>query len=167
MSEGDAEADRPLPFDSDIEVSESADGSPRPVHLNWRFIGLVFLGGALGTVCRCYAEGLLPDWNGIPLGVAAVNLAGAFALGLVLESLVRPGGDSGSRRTLRLLVGTGFLGGFTTYSSLAAGVEGLLRGGDPWGALLYGGGTVLAGAAATVLGIAAAHRRRRRAKGPA
>ncbi len=37
-------------------------------------------------------------------------------LGALLESLARRGPDEGRRRAIRLLVGTGGLGGFTTYS---------------------------------------------------
>jgi CrcB protein len=46
-----------------------------------------------------------------------INVIGAFVLGLLLEGLVRTGEDTGERRLARLGIGTGLLGGFTTYST--------------------------------------------------
>lgn len=68
----------------------------------------VAAGGALG----CLARYLLTESRS-PWAVVAVNLSGALALGL-LVALVRPGS------LLRPLLGTGFLGGWTTWSALAA-----------------------------------------------
>ncbi len=157
---------RPLPLDSDIEAAETASGSPRPVHLRWRSIGLVFLGGTLGTATRYLVTEMIPPWIGLPVGTAVINITGAFALGVLLETLVRRGTDSGTRQMLRLLIGTGFLGGFTTYSALAVGTDTLLRSGDLPRALLYAGGTVLMGGVGTAAGIivAARHHRRQRSR---
>ncbi len=159
---------RPLPLDSDLEAAETSNGSPRPVHLRWRFIGIVFLGGTLGTATRYLVTEAIPPWIGLPVGTAIVNITGAFALGVLLEALVRRGADSGTRRMLRLLIGTGFLGGFTTYSALAVGTDALLRDGNLPGAMLYAGGTVLLGAAGTAAGIilAAQHHRQRSQRHP-
>jgi CrcB protein len=99
----------------------------------------------------------------VPWAVLAANLVGAFALGVLLEALVRRGADHGARRTLRLLLGTGFLGGFTTYSALVTDTAVLWGSGAAGLATLYSLGTLLVGALATVAGIllaAALHRRR-------
>lgn len=81
------------------------------------------LGGAIGTGVR---EALSLTWpaaaDGFPVTVFAINVVGAFVLGLLLEALSRLGPDEGRRRILRLFVGTGVLGGFTTYSALATDV---------------------------------------------
>jgi CrcB protein len=74
------------------------------------------LGGALGTLSRYYLTGRVSDWSGpTGLGVFAVNIAGSFLIGLFLtlseERFMWP-------PELRLLVAIGFLGGFTTFSSL-------------------------------------------------
>jgi len=71
-----------------------------------RRTALVALGGMLGTAARMGLGMLIPD---AALGVLAANIVGALALGILTARL--PAGD------LRVLLGTGVLGGFTTYSS--------------------------------------------------
>lgn len=140
----------------------SALGAPRPVHLRRRCLGLVAVGGMLGTSAR---EGLslaFPPVAGVPITTAMINVVGAFLLGLLLESLVRRGADVGRRRVIRLLVGTGVLGGFTTYSALSTDTVLLLRD-DPALGVAYALGTVLIGAFATLAGVLVGawwHRRR-------
>lgn len=136
------------------------------MHLNWRYLGLVFLGGTLGTALREALGLLLPAGLAagarLPLTTVGINLLGALLLGLLLEALVRRGHDAGGRRTARLLLGTGLLGGFTTYSALAADSALMLQGGHIPLAVAYALGTVLLGGLATWLGIvlgAALHRR--------
>ena len=137
---------------------------PRPPHLQGRLVGLVFLGGAAGTVARWTVGLAVPHVDRLPLGTFAVNLVGAFLLGALLEHLARRGPDVGRRRALRVTLGTGFCGGFTTYSALANDTDGLLRTGLVGHALAYAVGTLLLGVAATALGILVA---RRRPAGPA
>ena len=128
----------------------------RPPHLQGRLLVLVLLGGAGGTLAR-WAVGLaVPQVAGLPLGTLAVNLAGAFLLGALLEHLAARGPDEGRRHDLRLTLGTGFCGGFTTYSALAVDTDGLLRAGQAGPALTYALGTVAVGLAASALGIAVA-----------
>ena len=130
--------------------------------VNWRYLGLVFVGGTAGTALREGLGLLLPAGAGLPLTTLGINLLGALLLGLLLEALVRRGLDAGGRRTARLLLGTGLLGGFTTYSALAVDTALLLRDGELPVALAYALGTVLLGGLATWLGIvlgAALHRK--------
>lgn len=85
-------------------------------------IGLVMAGGALGSAARYLAQlGLAPLWTGFPLGVFLVNTLGSFAIGAAMPSLLRLG------ESYRLFVAVGFLGGFTTMSSFAFDVVGLLE----------------------------------------
>lgn len=171
--DGRGAAEVAAPMDASVEVVEPpAVEPPRPVHSKWGSVGLVALGGALGTAARegvglampaaCAIGALIP--------VLVVNVTGAFALGLLLEALLRRGSDHGRPRSLRLLVGTGFLGGYTTYSSLAVDAGRLIDAGQPVLGLLYATLSVVAGAAAAFAGVAAAgalHRwqRPRRAAG--
>ena len=133
-------------------------GSPpvrRPLHLRARSIGLVALGGTVGTALREVLALSAPAPAGtVPWTILGINLVGSALLGLLLEVLARRGPDEGRRRDLRLLVGTGALGGFTTYSALAVDTA-LLAGTAPALALAYGLGTVVAGLAAAALGIVA------------
>lgn len=80
---------------------------------------LVAVGGSVGTLCRYLLDQLIGDVSGLPVGPFLINTSGAFLLGLLVASLARRGPDHGRRRDLRLLLGTGLLGGYTTYSALA------------------------------------------------
>ncbi len=123
------------------------------MHLRGRSLGLVFVGGAVGTGLRAAASAVGPPLRGVPVTVLVVNVVGAFLLGLLLQRLHRAGPDDGRRRDLRLLLGTGLLGGFTTYSALAADTAALLSDGRVGGAVLYAGGTLVLGLAAALLGL--------------
>ncbi|WP_453984894.1 fluoride efflux transporter FluC [Brevibacterium casei] len=125
----------------------------RPVHLRASFLGLALLGGTLGTAAREAFSLTIPSLSGIPVAIFGINLLGAFLLGLLLEALVRLGPDEGLRRRLRILVGTGFMGGFTTYSALAVDTAGLLSEGRIGTGIGYGLATVILGGMATWAGI--------------
>lgn len=78
----------------------------------WTVLAVSALGGA-GAMTRFLVDGAVSArlGRGFPLGTLAVNLSGALALGVLVG--VALGGDS-----LRLL-GTGLLGGYTTFSTWA------------------------------------------------
>lgn len=125
----------------------------RPPHLRARSLGLVFVGGAAGTAARSGLSGAAPQLPGVPIAVLVINVVGAFLLGLLLDRLLRPGPDDVRRRDLRLLLGTGVLGGFTTYSALATDTAVLLAGGQVAAAAAYASGTLLLGLAAALAGL--------------
>jgi len=84
-------------------------------------IAIVAAGGAIGAALR-HLSGLLMlrlAGAGFPWGTLTVNVAGSFAMGLFIELLARRFGASNE---LRLLVATGVLGGFTTFSSFSLDV---------------------------------------------
>src|SRR5690606_24663863 len=145
-----------LPSDPDTDVDDAPVGPPVPAPLHLASLALVFVGGTFGTAGREALTLLIPPSGGVPWAVLAANLVGAFALGVLLEGLVRRGADHGARRTLRLLFGTGFLGGFTTYSALAGDTAALIGAGDATLATVYAIGTVLVGVVATGAGVALA-----------
>ncbi|TKV26377.1 CrcB family protein [Arthrobacter sp. NamB2] len=130
-------------------------GGDRPSHTRPAHLGLVFAGGMAGTLARFALAELIPTPAALPLGILLINLTGAFALGLLLEALARRGPDEGRRRALRLLFGTGFLGGFTTYSALAVDSALLLDTGRVVEGLAYLAVSVVVGLSATAAGIAA------------
>ncbi|MDZ5079026.1 fluoride efflux transporter FluC [Nesterenkonia sp. HG001] len=127
-----------------------------------RGIGLVALGGTVGTLARYLLDALIGDTAGLPLGIFIINITGAFLLGVLIESLPLGGPDRGRRRDLRLLLGTGLLGGYTTYSLLASDIAALLIGHHIAEALGYGLATVLLGSLASWTGILTARTRRAR-----
>lgn len=137
---------------------------PRPLHLNPLAMLVVFVGGGLDTLSRYLLSLVIPAipvpglrgllYGGIPLSTLLVNVVGAFLLGLLLSGLARRGAESRRGRTLRLLVGTGFMGGFTTYSSLAVETVGLGSAANPWFSVAYSLVTLVVGLAASLAGIA-------------
>jgi len=122
----------------------------------WRSIAVVLLGGTVGTALREGMTLAVPRIDGVPIATVGVNVAGAFALGVLLEHLARRGPESGRARDLRLLLGTGVLGGFTTYSALAVDTVLLASGGSVGIAVLYALGTLVLGGVASWAGIAVA-----------
>ncbi|MDN5762265.1 MAG: CrcB family protein [Microlunatus sp.] len=144
--------EEPPLLDEDAAPAPSAVGPPRPVHLAPGNIALVFAGGTLGTALRYLVVVVVPTWSQLPLAIVTVNIAGAFVLAALLELLAGHGNDVGWSRRVRLGVGTGMLGGFTTYSSLAMDTTALALL-SPGLAVGYGLGTVVVGAVASILGI--------------
>ncbi|TNM69859.1 CrcB family protein [Streptomyces sp. NP160] len=120
----------------------------------WRLLGLVALGGAVGAPLRWALALALPGpASGWPTATFTTNLVGAFALGLVLEALARRGPDEGRRRAVRLAVGTGVLGAFTTYSTFALEVDQYLRSGQVGLGVGYALATAAAGVVCAALGV--------------
>lgn len=82
---------------------------------------LISIGGFAGAICRFKLSLLLnrklPDK--IPIGTLCVNLLGSFLLGLII------GGGSGEN--IHFLLGTGFMGAFTTFSTFNLEVVKLLQ----------------------------------------
>lgn len=131
-------------------------GSTEPIlapHLRPVNLLLVFLGGAVGVVARYALMAAIPDLAGVPLAIMTANVCGALLLGVLFEFLTRKGPESKARGAMRLLFGTGLLGGFTTYSALALGVAQLGDAGQWWLAAGYGLATVVCGGLASWLGI--------------
>jgi CrcB protein len=105
-----------------------------------RFV-LICCGGACGTGARF----LLGSWvarasqSTFPFGTLTVNLLGSFAIGLVMAIAMRSGSMS---ETTRIVLVTGVLGGFTTYSAFNYETIELIRGGAPGLGLLNVGATL-------------------------
>lgn len=98
---------------------------------------LVMLGGALGSGARYGVNVWLPRLTGsaIPWATVFVNIVGSFLMGALVGWLAnRAAGDSAN---LRLMVATGVLGGFTTFSAFSLDFATLWERGDPGSALAY------------------------------
>lgn len=118
----------------------------------WLLCLLVGIGGFVGSVGR-YGLGLasqrwMGDW---PAGTLAANVLGCFVIGLVAGLSGRQGGLAPE---LRLALGTGFCGGFTTLSAMVAETAEMARGNACLPALCYAGGTFLLSMAAFFVGVA-------------
>lgn len=94
--------------------------SPRPLYTRPEALAAVAVGGLIGTTLRYLVSLALPHTQDAwPASTVVVNLLGAFCLGLLTASLAELGPDAGRRRVVRLTLGVGLLGSFTTYSTLA------------------------------------------------
>lgn len=113
---------------------------------------LVMLGGALGSAAR-YGVGRLalvqlgPDY---PWGTLGVNIAGGFLMGLLAALLAR---DSAGGEGWRLLLGVGFLGGFTTFSAFSLETALMIERGQMATAFAYALLSVIASVAALFAGL--------------
>lgn len=121
-------------------------------------VGLVAIGGAAGSLLRFGVARLVGEpaaTGGVPVATLAVNLLGACLLGVLTECAARH--EPGDRRwtAARLALGTGLLGGFTTYSLLANDAATMLLAGQAGAAIAYAAVTLLGGVIASFLGILA------------
>ncbi|MGN0097078.1 MAG: fluoride efflux transporter FluC [Corynebacterium sp.] len=112
-----------------------------------RFGALVFAGGALGAFLR-WAFTVDTGVAGSLWPLLVVNQVGAFAMGLLVGALpfVRDTGRDGApgrRNRIRVSLGTGLLGGFTSYSAIAAAT--VQDAGGVLGPVVYIVGTVVLG----------------------
>ena len=119
-----------------------------------RFAGawLVFLGGAAGALLR-YLLTASSSTTGFDWRVFLINIVGAFLLALLVGWISGDGQPSPGQLRLRLLLGTGMMGGFTTYSTFALALARQIGDGMWLVALAYSLGTVLVGAAASLGGL--------------
>lgn len=128
-----------------------------PAYLRPAVLLVVAAGGTLGTLIRALLGDAFPVRPGQwPWTTFCINVTGAFLLGLLLQTLALHGPDTGARRLTRLGLGTGVLGGYTTYSTFAVESAALGLGGRGGLALAYDGGSVLAGVLAAWLGFVVA-----------
>ena len=89
---------------------------------------LVALGGALGAVLRHWVAALVADrLRHAAFGTFAVNLSGAFLIGIAAASVFDPEIGMPASSTLWLLLVTGVLGSYTTVSSFSLQTLQLLR----------------------------------------
>ncbi len=112
------------------------------------------IGGGAGAIGRYLLSGWINAWFGPgPFAIFIVNVTGAFMLGFFMtltqdRFIVAP--------DTRRLVATGFLGGYTTFSTWTYETMQLIQNGDYVRATLNGGGSLVAGLVAVYLGIVAA-----------
>ena len=120
----------------------------------FRDAGLVAVGGAAGSLLRWWVSLALPIGPGWSWATFTVNASGAFLLGLLLEALTRPGPERRGARAVRMLLGTGLLGGFTTYSTFVLELWARVR--SEVGPVAFGDAVLMliAGLAAAAIGIA-------------
>lgn len=109
-------------------------------------------GGALGALARYGLAESLPHRVGTwPWAVLLVNLSGCLVLGVLVAAVFARHPDS---PWLRPLLGTGVLGGYTTFSTFAVDAVQLTDAGRPWVAAGYVVASVVGGVLAAAAGVA-------------
>ncbi|MGR9129281.1 fluoride efflux transporter CrcB [Rhizobium leguminosarum] len=114
---------------------------------------LVAFGGAIGSVLRYYVG----QWTlrlmgpAFPWGTLAVNVVGCFVIGVFAELIARKFNAS---TELRLLLITGFLGGFTTFSAFSLDAISLFERGEAVAGGIYIAASVGLSMAAVITGLA-------------
>jgi fluoride exporter len=113
---------------------------------------LVMAGGAAGAVLRFQlSRWLSASANGWPWATFAANIAGGLAMGVLAGWLLRQGEAGGP---VRLLLGVGLLGGFTTFSSFSIEMAQMVQRGQAGLAAGYALASVLLALLAVFAGLA-------------
>jgi CrcB protein len=113
----------------------------------------VFAGGIGGGLARYGITSWFPtSGHDFPWSTFAVNTSGAFALALVLVLVAE---RLSAQRLVRAVIGTGFIGAYTTFSSVMTSTDQLVVHGHAQTAVLYLLGGLAAGLGAVALGLLA------------
>lgn len=114
----------------------------------------IMVAGALGALARYGLQALIdPRSSDLPWGTFVINVSGSFLLGLVFTITTE---RLSVEPWLRTALTVGFLGSYTTFSTLAFETVRLMDGGEWVGAFLNMAGSTVFGIAAVVAGIAVA-----------
>ncbi|WP_027178680.1 fluoride efflux transporter CrcB [Maridesulfovibrio bastinii] len=110
-------------------------------------------GGAAGTMCRYFVAGFAQRLVGssFPIGTFTVNMAGCFLFGFVTSFFEN---RIGMTAELRLMLLTGFMGAFTTFSTYMFESVNLVKNGQWTLAALNMGGQTALGFMCIMLGLA-------------
>jgi fluoride exporter len=111
---------------------------------------LVAVGGGVGAALRFLLDGLVKARvSGFPLGTVVINVSGSLVLGLLT--------GLGQAGTLALpavaILGTGMMGGYTTFSTASVETVQLFRSGRIRTAVLNGLGMLVVSVGAAALGL--------------
>ena len=142
-----------LPTDPDVDLHDPQQR--QELRRSHGFVvAAVAAGGALGALARYGIATAIPTPpNGFPWATFLINVVGCLLIGvlmvLVTEVFTR-------HHLLRPFLGTGVLGGFTTFSTYVVDAQHLVDGGRAALGLLYLAGTLVAALAAVWLGSALA-----------
>lgn len=142
---------RPMPPSGEDQVFAPPANPLEPLRGQGRTFGVVAAGGALGALAR-WAVGLaLPTAAGhFPWATFGINVLGCFLIGVVVVSVTEL---TEANPLVRPFLATGFLGGFTTFSTYAVDAQHLIAAGRIGTAFAYLGATLAAAVAAAWAGL--------------
>ena len=140
-----------LPIDPDIEPEPQPRRRSRWPRLHAGVVLAVFVGGFFGGLARYGIDEAFPTpGSRFPLPTFAINLSGAYALALLLVLVLEVLPPT---RFVRPAVGTGFLGAYTTFSSLATSTDQLAAHGHVGLAVTYAVLSLFGGLASASFGL--------------
>lgn len=115
-------------------------------------IAALIVAGAVGAVTRYVVDDLVRSRFGgaFPWGTFAINVSGSFVLGVITGLALYHGLDA----IPKTAIGTGFCGGFTTFSTFSYETVQLVETGDVGPAVGNALGSVALGLAAAAIGLA-------------
>lgn len=127
-----------------------------PLGLSAAVLLVIFVGGAMGTVARyLFAVHHPVAQGGFPWVTLVVNLSGSLAIGLLVPLTEHIAQRAPLARPLLVI---GFLGGWTTYSTLTVEAALLAKDGDIATCLAYLAATIVGGLTLVVMGNALGRR---------
>ncbi len=135
------------------ERLRAAVGTARRVlATRWDILLVIAVGGAIGSLARRGVAEIMPTTvEGFPWGTFVVNVTGCLVIGFLMVLIMDAGSPS---RYLRPFLGTGVLGGYTTFSTYMLEARDLLIARQPGLAWVYLAGSLAVGLAAVWLGVA-------------
>jgi fluoride exporter len=140
----------PFPgFPVDSDVTREADVPPPRIHTT--ALGAVAVGGALGALARWGVAVALPHDSGqFPWSTLLTNILGCFLIGVLMVLVIErwPG-----HPLVRPFLGTGILGGFTTFSTYTVDIRAMVAADRPASAAAYLVATLVVGLAGVVVGL--------------
>lgn len=115
----------------------------------------VAIGGATGAVLRYHAgraiDHIAGPSAGFPWATMTINVLGSLLMGVLMGWMAK--NSDGNNEMIRLLIGVGLLGGFTTFSTFSAEMVTLLHRGNFLLGFTYGSVSMIAGMAALLIGL--------------
>ncbi|MFJ4297347.1 fluoride efflux transporter CrcB [Curtobacterium sp. NPDC089689] len=111
---------------------------------------VIAVGGGVGAALRFVLDGAVKARvTGFPLGTLVINVSGSLVLGVLTGA-----GQSGALALpVVAVLGTGMMGGYTTFSTASVETVQLLRSGKPRLAVLNGLGMLVVSVGAAALGL--------------
>lgn len=150
MTEPHPRVPRDEPVDSDIDLSVPSQVPELVLH-RFRVLGVIAAGGVIGALARYQAGRWWPTpTDAFPSTTLGINVLGCLVIGVfmvVIGEVITP------HPLLRPFLGTGMLGGFTTFSTYAIDLQTLIAHGRVVTALIYLAGTAIGAVLATGTGM--------------
>jgi fluoride exporter len=144
-----------MPTDSDIDVSLPEQRAELASH-HARVLWVIAAGGVIGALARYQVGRWWPTpADGFPTATLTVNLVGCLLIGVLMVVVTERWSP---HPLVRPFLGTGVLGGFTTFSTYSADIQMLIAHGRAGTALAYLAGTAVGAVVAVALGISSTRR---------